>query len=291
MAGFSDTLLGLRSTAPGRKHLLSIDSETMAHHLCLEDPYQENARMRSALRHAGISDENSALPAWYEHALNCAIREAAFLEGSHRYHAPEIEIHGKDWWDETNGHPTLLIAAMTQALPDALAIVQQLDKTRPIVIYGESMSVEAFGPLAGYSAGDGLSAVRRIHGTLMKHGVLCTYPDFVYHGHPSIEVTLFGQPRAMASGFASLAGHHGTMLLPVHIQSSNKGRCLRVEFEEPTQIPRMNESTLSEERSSLAQLVADMLAGIIQRDVTQWLLLPTLTFDSPQMSAPASKPQ
>jgi len=290
MPSFSDVLLSLRSIPAGRNRLLSMDAEIEAWRLCREDPYQENARMWDALRCIGITD-GEALHKWYQHSFTCAIREAAYLEDNPLYQAPNIEIHGQAWLDETNGHPTLLVSAMTQALPDALAAIQHLAQSRKVVIYGESMSVEAFGALAENAAGSGLSAVRHIHNTLRNNGVLCTYPDFVYRGHPSIEVTLFGRQHAMSSGFASLAGRHGAMLLPTMLRSEDDGNRLCIEFDEPTLIPRLTEAELSIERAHLAQSLADILASLIERNTAQWLLLPTLTFDSPQISLAKAKQQ
>ncbi len=267
---------------------MSLDPRIGARHLLEKDPYNENKRMREALAYLGVNDIG-ALRDWYEHMLGCMKLEAAFLEQDGLYQPPDIEYEGEAYLTETEGYPTLLISPMTQALPDAMEVMSSLSKIRPMIVYGESMSVSAHPQLEYLSAGDGLSAVRKIRKVLRNNGILCTYLDFVYQGHPGVPVQLFNRPRVLSRGFISLAARRGAMLLPVLMVAERGVRKLRVLFEEPTLIPPLPESMLSQERPHLAQSMADILEGLISRCPSQWLLLPTLSFEMPQMSGCVSE--
>lgn len=284
MNSLASTLLELRSTSAGRKLILSKDPVSEAKRLCSEDPYQENARMLAALHSAG-ADHDTALQQWYEHLVLVARRESAYMEKSPVFTPLEYDIHGKPWLLETINYPTLFVSPMTLALPDVLSVMNNIIVDRPLVIYGESMSVASYGPLAKFAAGDGLNAVRRIRSTLRRNGILCTYPDFVYEGHSAIRVNLLGYSRPLSSGFVNLAAQHGAMLLPVSLVMASKEERLRIEFDEPMLIPKLDKTALCNERIYLAQCIADMLTSLIRRYPTQWLLLPTLTFDSPQIAS------
>jgi len=286
MPSLSETLLRLRATPEGRRTLLSLDAHGEACRLCEEDPYGENTRMQEALARLGVGD-SGALRLWYGHLLTCMKREAAYLEHSGSYCTPSIEYQGERWLAETEGQPTLLVSPMTQALPDVLEVMSRLPASRPLIVYGESLSVDADPRLAHLSAGEGLAAVRRIGKVLRDKGILCTYLDFVYEGHMGVTVSMFGRPRPLSSGFVSLAARHGAMLLPVVIRSVDdmRGERLRVLFEEPVAVPRLTEAVMVSERPYLAQSMADMLSDLILRCPSQWLLLPTITFDMPQMTA------
>jgi hypothetical protein len=284
MTGLSDLLLQLRATPAGRRKLMTLDTEAEARRLCDDDPHGEGERMHLALERAGAASPD-ALRDWYRHLLGCMGREAAFIEVPAFYEPPLIKYEGARWLAETEGRPTMLVSPMTQALPDVMEVMSRLAETRPLVVYGESLSVETDPRLAMLSAGHGLQAVRRIARTLREGGVLCTYLDFLYDGHAGVPVTLFGQLRPLSSGYLSLAMRHGAHLLPA-VMTFVEGvkRELRVSFDEPVAIPPLYGDDAVRERPFIARMIAGMLEALVARAPTQWLLLPTLSFDMPQVS-------
>lgn len=168
------------------------------------------------------------------------------------------------------------------------AIAQLNVAGRPCVVFGEDLDAASNVPSDRLEIVSGMSGatVRRILEVLDEGGILCTYPDFVYERRAAETIRLFGMDRPVSSGFISLASRNGTMLLPlvcnreydavvVHIDEP-----VRVENQGPTEAPGRTRA-----RAVIGQVVGELLEGLIRRAPEQWLLLPTLTFESPEMAS------
>ncbi|RCX31152.1 hypothetical protein [Thioalbus denitrificans] len=257
----------------------------LAGYLAGADPYGEADFVRRALSRVGATD-GAGVERFFEHQLWCAWREARWQSGAMAAEPGRFRVAGREWLDETAGAPTIIVAPMTVTLSDAVMCIRRLLRERPFTIYGEGIeAIDGGGLPEDRIAGGGLKAVRAIRATLGRNGVLCTYPDFVYRGHPAQPASLFGAPRPISSGFLSLGAASGTMLLPCVLLREREGIVARLE--EPIRIeldgrgPEARRAALPE----IAQVVAELLESLIRRAPEQWLLLPTLTFESPQMAA------
>lgn len=247
------------------------------------DPYREGPALARALELAGGTSD--LLGAHLAHRLWCAWRQAQWTCGS----APPLEVAAIDgeWLRETVGHPTVLVTPMTLAAPDALHAISTLaPPKRPVVVFGEEMD-ELEGGLAGSPdvvTGEAREVVPRISEALERRGFFCTYADFVYGGRGAQPVELFRTRRPVSSGFLKLAAQDETMLLP--LVALHREGAISVHFEEPLQISLSEELAADprEARRLVAPVVARALEALIARAPEQWLLLPTLTFESPEMS-------
>jgi hypothetical protein len=245
------------------------------------DPYREAGFLQSALAYTGTS---SSVNSVYLHQLWCAWREARWSCGALNGKPISLSITGQEWFEETAGHPTAVLMPMTLGLSDALAVLQQVSNSRPFVVYGEGMQESARpGSMAGLPfAGEGQTAVRKIRTVLAQNGLFCTYPDFVYSGHSTLPVRLFGISRPMSAGYVALIARPGTLVLPAIVLRDQDTFALH--FHEPFQVPACpNAGWRSLFRQQLAEQCAQQLEALIRMDPAQWLLLNTLTFDSPQM--------
>jgi hypothetical protein len=244
------------------------------------NPYHERAALVRALRLSG-SDATEPLP-HIEHQLWCAWREAGWNGGAAE--PLPITVEGKAWLAETTGHPTIVISPMTLASGDALCAIRMLKGERPCIVFGERVAIQQAERL-GVDAVDeeSVGTVRRIHDVLRDGGMLCTYPDFVYAGHSTFPMELFGTMRPVASGFLSFASMRGAMLLPVMCRKRDNEIVVGVDEPLHVQGAGGGYANRSHARAAMADAVAAILESQIRRAPEQWRLLATLTFDSPQM--------
>lgn len=281
------------------KHLLAIAStdqlSRIARQLQADDPYGERTHLRKALARMGLTAADD-MAAVLEHQLWCVHREAAWACGTADTGslAKSFVIEGAEWAMQTEGHPTVLVAPMMLALADASWLLTQAIPTlapdRQVTLYGEEVVAgqAGFPEVDKRIAGSGRAALQAILDSLSTGGVFCTYPDFVYDGHEALSVSFFGAPRPMSASFASIASRPGTMLLPVLAsRAGTEGDGLLCRFFEPVFIPDDGRTEDMEQRrlrrQRIAQLVARMLEDLISEQPHQWRLLPTLSFDAPQM--------
>jgi len=270
--------------------LASVDERALpaiAQTLLREDPYGDAAHIDAALAMSGADGE--ALAAAIEHQLWCTWREVKWLRQSNC--SAELSIEGSEWIAETNGHPTVLVSPMTLALADTMDVVRQAlerhSPGRPLVLYGEDLRDKEVPPEAAERlAGDGMDAMRRILATLRAAGVFATYADFVHEGHPAVSVQLLGRPRPLSSSFVSLAAEPGTYLLPCLLRRVSGGISCRLY--EPVVVadedPGGGGEARRSRRARVAQLIADLLSQLVALVPHQWLLLSTLTHESPQLA-------
>jgi hypothetical protein len=255
------------------------------------DPYREAAHVRRALN---LISAGTGGRAFFEHQLWCAWRQAAWTSG---LAAPlPMRIEGETWLRETEGFPTLLVTPMTLATDDAMNAIARLNTTgRGCIVFGEDIDVsdaltrERIEIVGGASV-TGLSRemVRRILQVLDDGGVLCTYADFVYEGRTADAIPLFGIERPVSAGFLSLAARNGTMLLP--LICLREGDAIVVQLDEPVRIQDDRSAGTPNPvaaRALVANAVGNLLESLIRRAPEQWLLLPTLTFESPEMARAA----
>jgi hypothetical protein len=243
------------------------------------DPYGELPSLRAALH---LVDPGNDDPRPHiGHQIWCAWRQASWTAGTARP-LPAKVVSGQHWLDETRGHPTVLVAPMTMATADALHTFAAAFADRPVAAFGEG-TVPRYGTELSVANGDA-GSIRDILRHLAAGGVLGTYADFVYDGRGAEAATLFGRPRPLSSGFVTLASRPGTMLLPASMKPLDSEQ-IAVEFDEPLLVQGTPRQTRSA-RQSMRQLIAQLMEGLIRRNPQQWLLLPTLTFDCPQLARP-----
>lgn len=258
--------------------------EHLAEWVSANDPYGEEWAISRALGLTG-SDSPDPLP-HIAHQLWCAHRQAAWT--SDLAEPLPIRTDGLAHLAETEGHPTLLVTPMTLAPADALSAIARLNASeRPCIVFGEDVDAGELADAGRLEIVSGMSGatVRRILEVLNEGGILCTYPDFVYDGRAAETLSLFGTRRPVSSGFISLAARHGTMLLPVLCMHEGDGVAVRID--EPTLIEdhgRADATARSTARARVAGVIGELLEALIRRAPEQWLLLPTLTFESPEMA-------
>lgn len=261
----------------------------VAQYLAETNPYNENSFLARALKQA-FPNQHYSVQDYIEHQLWCAWREAQWQHHRLDFNCTRLNVINAHYYEETFGSPTLVVSPMTTTLSDALLLIRHLHQDRPVILYGEDIaSIEhanAVNP--DWIAGDGLQALRRIQKTLAANGILCTYPDFVYTGHASCLMPFFKGQRPLSSGFASLASKRhsdaNTMLLPCVLLHQEPDQ-ITVHFEEPTEVSYQADCPKSYRQSAISELIGGMLEDLIQLAGPQWLLLPTLTYATPQMVA------
>ncbi|MBL8389840.1 MAG: hypothetical protein JNK17_16635 [Hydrogenophaga sp.] len=279
------SLLGLRNDWLGCELLSGQEqaADALARRLVACDPYGENGHLKKAFARVGLDVDDSRLAQHLAHRIWCEARDALWLQGVARP-ALDLQVEHGHWYQETLGQPTLLVLPMTMALVDSLEVIRQALRGRRCVVYGEGLdtSLAADGIEV---AGQGTRAVRRINEVLAEGGVLCTYADFSYASHAAVMATVFGCPRPVSKGFLSLALRPGVRLLPVRLAvDSTRGRCT-CEFSESLGFS-VDADLGASDRDALHQQAADVVAQLLERSIAQaawqWLLLPTLAFDTHQ---------
>jgi hypothetical protein len=249
-----------------------------------DDPYGEREAIRRALAIVGADVDASG---HVLHQLWSAWRQAAWTSGVAE--PLQVTLEGAAHLAETEGHPTLLVTAMTLAPADAIdAIARTRSAGRPCIVFGEDMDTEGQSPAGDVEIVTGISGatIRRILDVLDAGGILCTYPDFVYDYRSADTIRLYGLERPVASGFVSLASRNGTMLLPLLCSRAGSDK-LVVDVFEPVEVVS-DGSGREAARALIRAALSSMLEEIIGRAGDQWLLLPTLTFESPQMASTAA---
>jgi hypothetical protein len=252
------------------------------------NPYGENSFLKKALN-AAFPNRVYVEEDFIRHQLWCNWREAQWQNRRLNLNSTKLKVVNAHYCEETEGHPTLLVSPMTTAVSDALLLLKHLHNDRPVILYGQDIeSIQLSNDIdPSWIAGDGLQALKRIQNTLSANGVLCTYPDFVYSGHASCPMPFMGTYRALASGYASLASKRhneaNTMLLPCVLLHENEDEIV-VHFEEPIEIDDQGDIPKSYRQTAIVGLIGSILEDLIQLAGPQWLLLPTLTYSSPQMA-------
>lgn len=243
------------------------------------DPYQESAATARALDVVGA---DRSVVSHVRHQLWCAWREAGWKSASA---APlTLRVIGQEWLRETENHPTLLVCPMTLGLSDSLHAIASLSRGRRCAVFGESVEdTEATHGLE-IITGETPAAARRIRAILDANGVLCTYVDFVYSGHVAETIRLFGAPRPVSSGFLSLAARNNTMLLPILCVREGEGIVVHISEPSLIRIESREPSLRDAARDEVVHTIGCALEDLLRVAAEQWLLLPTLTFESPQMS-------
>jgi hypothetical protein len=199
--------------------------------------------------------------------------------------------------EATIDHPTILMTPMVLPYEDVLWMIRTALGSRPIVLYGEGLGgdrvVADVGAVVDLSnirvVGGGASAVRSILSSLAHKGVFATYPDFVYAGHPTIEVPFLGVRRPFSASFVAICSRPGQMLLPVLVRRS--GSEITAELMEPTLVtaPGRTQAHPRWTRQLMAQVVAGILERLILANPAQWCLLGTLIGQAPQMAGTAMR--
>lgn len=283
--GFQEAKLQMLSDALGKRTLAALDApaiSAVAHAIATDDCYRERQFLARALRLTGAAETD--VYAVIEHQLWCAWRQARWATGriSAEELASSLKVEGGEWLAETDGKPTILIAPMTLCTWDAVEAVLHIARhgcaPREIIFYGEEMG----GRRAQFVSGEDLSVLRRIARVLANGGMFCTYADFVYRGHAVLPVRMFGEARSMSAGFAHLLAQPDVYLLPCLL--SRHGERIKAEISEPVVLENASESDGSSFQTLAAQVVADILVELIRRAPEQWLLLPTLSFEAPEMA-------
>lgn len=249
----------------------------LADWVCERDPYGELTRLRAALGLVDPRDDD--LHGHVRHQLWCAWRQASWTAGLARP-LPAVVAAGQQWLDETRGHPTVLVSPMTMTTADALHTVSAVFADRHVVAVGEG-AIPQYDAEISVVNGD-VGSIRHVLRHLAAGGVLGTYADFVYADRDAEPTVMFGRARPISSGFVAVASRPGTMLLPTVMRRSDDEQ-IAMEFDEPILVQGMPQDARSA-RKSMRQLIAQLLESLIRRNPQQWLLLPTLSFDSPQLA-------
>lgn len=276
---------------------MGADVDALAQQLVLRDPYGENAHLLRALARTGHAPETELIRRHLAHRLWCEARNAQWIQGK-PLRPLEHQVEDAHWYEESIGHPTLLVLPMTLAQPDGLDVIRRVLHGRRCIVYGEGVDADAADGIE--VAGSGTRAVRRINDVLAAKGILCTYADFAYANHATLQSSLFGVTRPIAHGFVSLAQREGVHLLPVSLSvNADRTSCACRFFEglriAPAYTPATpvtpaphgtNVCAARSERHARAQSVADLIAELLEQRIAdnpwQWLLLPTLAFETHQ---------
>lgn len=291
---FQQTLLEYMSDVAGRCMLANLSDEGIdgvARCMTQIDPYNNCGHLQAALRLVGGSGSTREILA---HQLWCNVRDAQWCTGALKRQSLQdaVDIEGAKWFQETIGYPTVILAPMMLGTVDAVycaqTALQRLAPHRPCLFYGEEMETLflRLPELRQAFAAPGRRLLHQILDTLGQNGMFMTYPDFVYQGHRALDVEMFGVPRGLSSSFASICTRPGTQILPA--LQTRSGDRISIRFFEPF---TLDSSAVTAEEKCLqqrvcAQLLTSVLEGLIYQAPSQWLLLGTLTSESPQMAMP-----
>lgn len=276
---FQTALVSLRQDWLSRQLLLASGGkfEQIADRMARDDPFGEVTVLRECLKLAAPDLPDSGVKEWYAHSLWCSYRELLW-QGSPSSLDCDVDAVSRQAIAETAGCPTILCGPMTMAQSDVLDILRRQFPDRAMVAYGEGISELEAIP----AAGEGMTAVRNIHRVLAMDGVLVTYADFSYSNHQSVPARLFGTLRSFASGLLSFAMRPKTCVLPIAAYADHRSNRAKLVAEEPFAFAPASGTDLAEARAVAAQTIATTLERLIRPCPQQWLLLPTLCFESPQ---------
>jgi hypothetical protein len=262
----------LLSDPIGRELLAEMDTGAVAARIVAEDLYGDGVRMRQAASIAGADVLD-----WCEHRLWCAQREAL----GRRAEPLRVSLTGRDHRHETVGWATVVVAPMTLAMADALSVIGVVADGREVIVFGHDVfSDDVTDPHIDVADPTRKRTRSEIENVLDRGGIYCTYGDFTYAGLPARRVHLFGRPRPMSAGWIELAARDHTMLQPVLCRRLGNAHVV-VELAEPVRIDSRDGRAQPE---AVGALLAELLEAAIRTAPSQWLLLPTLSFDSPEMA-------
>ena len=218
-----------------------------------------------------------------QHVMWCSWRTAQRITAS----VPRQSWHflGTEFLAEARGKPTVLVAPMTMPFIDVLSAIGDAFSERDVVIYGEGLSASTY-DLDKYPnltiMGEGsLKTSAAIIKTLERGGVFCTYPDFVYSGHPTITGCLFGRARNFSKAFISICSRPGVHLLPILLYRDSD--TFQATIHEPVIIDAGKMVPKDIVRSLILETIRHILEDAICCKPEQWLLLGTLAAETYDM--------
>lgn len=244
--------------------------------LVRKDAFQENDGLSQAFKLLGLEGDLDDVERWMTHQLWCAHRQCSENVSELRVEISEISLaHLR----ETENFPTILLSPMTVSQVDAEFAVRHIFGNRSYIFYGEGMQRD----LRRRTAGGGFAAARVIRETLKHNGLFCTYADFAYSEHPTNLGNLLGRPRRFSSGFLSLAATTGACILPSVITVDKGLAKMQIHFHEPFrfQLPS-DRMDANRRREQVLLIIESILESLVRVAGHQWLLLPTLTFETRQ---------
>jgi lauroyl/myristoyl acyltransferase len=207
------------------------------------------------------------------HSIKCYIRNKSNIP---TYELPHVDVDGFDNLIATEGAPTIIIAPMTLATVDALALLTFLIKNRTAIVYGEHINdaYKSYIPDNFFLIDRRNLRMNSLYKQLMNGGVLCTYPDFVYSGHQTFPGELFGRPRLYSSAFVKLCAIPGAAIVPL-IAVYNADR-IEVKIDPGIEL-ETGEGARSINVAVIVALIQSLLERLIRAAPTAWLLLTSLT--------------
>lgn len=272
--GLSASLLSVVADDARRERLAALEEPELsriAHRLIDRDAYGNNARLAEALGAAGAPAPD-ALHQHMTHLLWCGWREARHRSGQRPVSGAALVDPNQ--LEAVRGRPTILLVPMTLCMPDAAQVLQDIAGDRPFIMYGEGLGDHTSSGVTGRFAQPGLAGLGEILDVLDRGGVFATFADFVYGNHRQDPMTLFGRQHPVSSAFIGLLGRPGTVVLP--LTCVRRGAHIDVHLRAPWPVgPDMS-------REARVAGVSERLEQLIGMVPPQWLLMATLTFESPQ---------
>jgi len=272
--GLSASLLSLLADDAQRERFAALkesDLSDIARRLIDRDAYGNNVRLAEALRAVGAPAPD-AIHEHMTHLLWCGWREARHRGGQRP--ATEAVLVDPGQLEQVRNRPTILLVPMTLCMPDAAQILQDLAAERPFIIYGEGLGNPASSGVTGRFAQPGLVGLSEILDVLDQGGLFATFADFVYGNHRQEPMTLFGRAHPVSSAFVGLLRRPGSVVLP--LTCIRHGKHIEVHLRAPWPVgPDVS-------REARVAGVSERLEQLIGMAPPQWLLVATLTFESPQ---------
>jgi hypothetical protein len=272
--GLSASLLSLMADDAKRERFAALEESDLAgiaSRLIGRDAYGSNARLAEALRVAGAPAPD-AINEHVTHMLWCGWREARHRSGQQA--GPEAILVDPSRLKEVHRRPAILLVPMTLCMQDAAHVLQDLAGERPFIMYGEGLGDVTPSGMPGRLAQPGLAGLREILEVLDQDGLFATFADFVYGNHRQEPMTLFGRAHPVSSAFIGLLGRQGAVVLP--LTCIRRDKCIEVHLRAPWPVgPDVP-------RAARVAGVSERLEQLIGMAPSQWLLMATLTFESPQ---------
>ncbi|MBK8458679.1 MAG: hypothetical protein IPL47_17390 [Phyllobacteriaceae bacterium] len=248
-----------------------------------DQPAAVRNALEAALALVG-SRRTDAATAILGHQFNCFAREARAIDG--RMSRRQVNIHGAVNLSNAGESPIAFLCPMSVMTSDGMAAIEAITNSvlagRPSITYGEDMGelIEREPHLKAFFPRPGGNPLREILDVLDRNGVFFTYCDFAYAGHKTVSPEFLGGSRVFSRGFVRLLQKTRPILVAAYITLD--GDVLNVHCEKPITALRDCPSTPTIE--AVSALVSNATARLVAKLGTQWLLLPTLTFEPAGMA-------
>ena len=278
---FEQELYLLTKSVVGNAVLATIDEAqltAMADRFYDRDVHQCKTIARRALTCIPtVRDIDADARAFVKHMVWYTWRTALWKSGIKQ--AATWTYQGLSHFIEVKGQPIVIVTPTMIPLCDVIDLMAAIMPDVPVVVYGEAIGdlTRAHNeiPKNIQVIGNDIGGLECLLPVLLNGGVFCTYPDFVYEGHNTVECKMFGVPRKVSSSFVSICTKPEVKLLPLCLSYANGE--FRAVAREAVQLEFSGQRmSRQDKKRCILQFIISVLEAAIAQTPDQWIALGTL---------------